>query len=182
MKTYSLKTSDGAVEIQLRKHHLSKQMRLSVRRGRVLVTLPKRYPYKAAEQFARSKQDWIIQQLESSQPLTKPTKTQRRQAAAVAKELVKYWSQKMEVDYTRVSIRNQSTRWGSCSTSGTLSFNWRIILLPAELQTYLAIHELAHVRHPNHSKKFWQLVKRFNDNYTTHRQQLRQIDLASLER
>lgn len=59
----------------------------------------------------------------------------------------------------RVSVRDQSTRWGSCSTTGTLSFSWRLIFAPAHVLDYVAAHEVAHLREMNHGPKFWRLVK-----------------------
>ncbi len=56
----------------------------------------------------------------------------------------------------RVQIGNQKTRWGSCSGKGTISLNWRLLLLPMELSDYVILHELAHLRHLNHSKAFWE--------------------------
>lgn len=58
----------------------------------------------------------------------------------------------------KISIRNQRTRWGSCSSSRTLSFNWRLIMVPAEVMDYVIIHELSHMNEPNHSHQFWALV------------------------
>lgn len=55
----------------------------------------------------------------------------------------------------KISIRDQKTRWGSCSTSGTLSFNWRLVIGPVHALRYVVIHELVHIRHHNHSRKFW---------------------------
>ncbi len=55
----------------------------------------------------------------------------------------------------RVTVRNQSSRWGSCSTSGTISLNWRLLLVPPEIQDYVILHELAHLRQMNHSEKYW---------------------------
>jgi antitoxin (DNA-binding transcriptional repressor) of toxin-antitoxin stability system len=55
----------------------------------------------------------------------------------------------------RITIRDQRTRWGSCSTSGTLSFNWRLVIGPGHALRYVVIHELIHIRHHNHSKAFW---------------------------
>ncbi len=62
------------------------------------------------------------------------------------------------VSYRRVQIRDQRTRWGSCSSRGTLSFNWRLALAPFEVLDYVVVHELCHLRQPNHSPRFWQLV------------------------
>jgi predicted metal-dependent hydrolase len=60
----------------------------------------------------------------------------------------------------RVTVRDQSSRWGSCSTTGVLSFSWRLILAPSGILEYLAAHEVAHLIEMNHSAKFWRLVQR----------------------
>jgi predicted metal-dependent hydrolase len=60
----------------------------------------------------------------------------------------------------RVAVRDQSSRWGSCSTTGVLSFSWRLILAPSAVLNYLAAHEVAHLVEMNHSPRFWRLVQR----------------------
>jgi predicted metal-dependent hydrolase len=60
----------------------------------------------------------------------------------------------------RIGVRNQRRRWGSCSGHGALSFNWRLIMAPPEVLDYVVVHELAHLAHPNHSRAFWDLVRR----------------------
>ena len=72
----------------------------------------------------------------------------------------------------RVAIRNTRSRWGSCSKKGNLNFNYRIVLLPEHLQDYLAVHELCHLKHFNHSKNFWNLVAEAVPNYLHCRAQL----------
>jgi predicted metal-dependent hydrolase len=67
----------------------------------------------------------------------------------------------MRVHPKSVSIRDQRTRWGSCSTRGTLSFNWRLIMAPPAVMEYVVIHELAHLFEPNHSRDFWAVVQKF---------------------
>jgi len=62
---------------------------------------------------------------------------------------------RLELEPGRVTIRDQKTRWGSCSTSGTLSFNWRLVVGPGHALRYVVIHELVHIRHHNHSRIFW---------------------------
>ncbi len=69
----------------------------------------------------------------------------------------------------QISIRNQRTRWGSCSTSRTLSFNWRLIMVPADVLDYVIIHELSHIDEPNHSVRFWLLVAARCPAYKKHR-------------
>lgn len=66
---------------------------------------------------------------------------------------------------TRVTVRNQRTRWGSCSRLGTISLNWRLIQTPAHVRDYIIWHELAHRRHLNHSERFWQEVARLCPDY-----------------
>jgi predicted metal-dependent hydrolase len=62
------------------------------------------------------------------------------------------------LEVTAVSIRNQRTRWGSCAPGGRISLNWRLIQVPDEVRDYVLLHELMHIRHPNHSPRFWKAV------------------------
>jgi hypothetical protein len=72
-----------------------------------------------------------------------------------------------ELNYpvARVSIRSQRTRWGSCSTRGTVSLNCSLLFLASEVVRYLFVHELAHTRHMNHSASFWRLVEKIEPDY-----------------
>lgn len=71
------------------------------------------------------------------------------------------------IEISRVSVRNQKSRWGSCSRKGTVSLNWRLIQTPEFVQDYIILHELAHRKQMNHSDKFWQEVERLCPDYLT---------------
>ena len=75
--------------------------------------------------------------------------------------------------YERLSIRGQRTRWASCSSNGTMSFNWRLLLAPAEILDYVIEHEVAHLEVLDHSPRFWQLVARRSPRYRDHERWLR---------
>jgi predicted metal-dependent hydrolase len=80
----------------------------------------------------------------------------------------------LNTSYTTLTIRNQRTRWGSCSSSGAMSFNWRLLLAPAPVLDYVVWHEACHLRVMDHSPRFWQLVGRHCPDYPVHRRWLRQ--------
>lgn len=76
-----------------------------------------------------------------------------------------FWAKKIGVSPNRIIIKEQKTRWGSCSSLGNINYNWRIIMAPENIIDYLVIHELCHLQHMNHSANFWQLVADYSPNY-----------------
>ncbi len=83
-------------------------------------------------------------------------------------ERVACFAKKFELKYSGVSIRNQKTRWGSCSSTGRISLNWRLMMTPPEVSDYIVIHELMHLKEMNHSHLFWGLVREACPNYKAH--------------
>jgi predicted metal-dependent hydrolase len=86
-----------------------------------------------------------------------------------------------DLDVTTVSVRNQRARWGSCATGGRISLNWRLIQTPDEVRDYVLIHELMHLRQPNHSARFWALVARACPGHEASRRWLRAHEAALLD-
>lgn len=85
-------------------------------------------------------------------------------------------SSEIELPYSRATIRDQSSRWGSCSSQKSISLNYKLIFLPIELMRHIIIHELCHTQFLNHSTKFWNLVERFDEEWKSHRNMMRQAD------
>ena len=79
----------------------------------------------------------------------------------------------MGVSYGRITVREQKTRWGSCSAKGNLNFNWKLILMPEGILDYLVVHELAHRMEMNHSPAFWRVVEREIPDYRERRMWLK---------
>lgn len=71
---------------------------------------------------------------------------------------VAYWHPFTGGNYTSITVRDQRSRWGSCSSRGTLSFNYRLVFAPPRVLDYVVVHELCHLTHMNHSKDFWNMV------------------------
>jgi predicted metal-dependent hydrolase len=79
----------------------------------------------------------------------------RRTARARLRAVVDEEAARLGLAVASVTVRDQRTRWGSCSAAGRLAFNWRLVMVPAEVLRYVAVHELLHLREPNHSRRFW---------------------------
>lgn len=106
----------------------------------------------------------------------------KKQAKAVIPKMAAELAAEMGVHYSRISIRAQKTRWGSCSTSGTISFNCMLMLVPENLRRYVVVHELCHIRHMNHSQAFWREVERYHPTYREDRKALRAQGALLLDR
>jgi predicted metal-dependent hydrolase len=96
----------------------------------------------------------------------------RREAVRIINARVCSFSQTLGVTFHRVTVRDQNTRWGSCSRLKNLSFNWRIIMAPEPVLDYVVIHELCHLQELNHSPRFWALVARHAPEWRVHRRWL----------
>ncbi len=105
-----------------------------------------------------------------------PAAIERWYRRAAAKEIAPRLdaaAQALGTTYTKLSVRGQKTRWGSCSSSGAMSFNWRLLLAPEPVLDYVVWHEACHLRVMDHSQNFWALVRRHCPDYEEHRRWLK---------
>lgn len=162
--------------------------------GQVNVRIPLRGSMITARNLVMDKQDWILekvalqkqrkQQREALQAESaeKYTPQQRegleRRYRQAAKEYIPrradYFAQRIGVSYERIRIAEQKTRWGSCSSRGTLSFNWKLMLAPPKVLDYVVVHELCHLIEMNHSPRFWKLVEEIIPDYKEYRKWLKE--------
>ena len=156
-----------------------KTTEIQVRVDGVIVRAPKRLGIGEIDRFVASKEAWIIKkqaEIEKqlvavkNQPkvnlLTKDELTAlANQALAVIPERVVHYARIIGVDYGRITIKNQRTRWGSCSSKGNLNFNCLLMLTPLEVIDSVVVHELCHRKQMNHSKKFYEEVYKAYPEY-----------------
>jgi predicted metal-dependent hydrolase len=95
-------------------------------------------------------------------------------AARELPPMVVAYATRFQLRVSRITVRNQRFRWGSCSRRGTISLNWRLIQTPVYVRDYIVVHELAHLMQMNHSERFWQQVERWCPDYATAEQWLKQ--------
>jgi predicted metal-dependent hydrolase len=144
----------------------------------VVVTLPWGAKLNSAEKFIYQKQAWVLKcinyfsskrglfvGLKSRRHDKREYLEKRQEALVLAKNKVLQWNKVYGFTHGRISIKNQKTRWGSCSKKGNLNFNYKIALLPERLADYIIVHELCHLGEFNHSQKFWKLVSEKFPNY-----------------
>ena len=189
LKSSTIKTVE-TIPYSIKISRRAKRMRLSVGcDSAVVLTLPRGFDLSLAEEFIKSKLAWIKKCLEHFRPYKNQIliKTGRReylkhraQALALATNKIKSWNRHYNFGFNRVGIKNQKTRWGSCSKKGNLNFNYRIIHLPEELADYLVVHELCHLKEFNHSRRFWELVSQAVPDYKILRNRLRNFSKEQL--
>ncbi len=155
--------------------------------GQVLVRCPRGMAAARIEELVAEKDTWIRRQLSRMQKrLTPFTQEQleemRRKASAAIPERVLYYAPLVGVDYGRITIRFQKSRWGSCSGKGNLNFNGLLMLAPEEVLDYVVVHELCHRKEMNHSSRFWAEVERVCPQWRSARKWLKDNGAALLGR
>jgi predicted metal-dependent hydrolase len=99
----------------------------------------------------------------------------KKQAKTILSERLRLWSETMNTGYSSLRLGFPKSRWGSCSSSGTISLSCMLVSVDQPLQDYVIIHELSHVQHMHHRQSFWQHVERYDPNYKLHRSKLKNL-------
>ena len=161
--------------------------------GEVLVRAPVKLSKARIEEFVLSRQDWVLAHLEkwktrqagaaAVQPLTEAEQAElRARAKSVFQARVAALAPLVGVEWGRITIRFQHSRWGSCSSKGNLNFNGLLLLAPPEVLDYVVVHELCHRKELNHSPRFWAEVGRVLPDYARHRAWLKENGAALMAR
>jgi len=146
-----------------KKSNQAKRIIISIRGvSNVRVSIPFNISFKSAEQFVRLKTDWIRNNLiKLSKNKTKLKEVNKNYARKILKKRLDQLCEKYNFSYGNLSIRNQKTRWGSCSAKNNISLNAKLTSLPKELMDYVILHELVHTKVKNHSKDFWNTLDKY---------------------
>ena len=144
--------------------------------GRVRITIPRGGSRREAEAFAGRHAIWIARQRAHLRREARPIEDRRALREQACRELpfrLRALAAQLGLVVSRVSIRNQRTRWGSCGRDGHICLNWRLVLMPDAVRDYVLIHELMHLRRMDHSPAYWRLVAEAFPAYAAAREWLR---------
>ena len=155
--------------------------------GEIIIRAPKLMPNAMVLSYVQQKESWLVKTYEKQRniPASIPMEEKSHQTLALEKRYrdaardyipkrVEYYHQFTGGHFEKITIRDQKTRWGSCSANGTLSFNFRLMMAPPRVLDYVIVHELCHLTHMNHSKDFWNMVESILPNYKEHKKWLKE--------
>lgn len=172
------------VSFKLAKSAKAKRLSLSFKNGCFRLTYPARASEKTALDFFNLNLMWVRKVVEKYKQSIclgdgkhKTFLLNKLIAHRKAKELIARYSPQLGVKPAKILIRNQSSRWGSCSKQANISLNYRIALLPERLAEYIVVHELCHIKEFNHSARFWKLVSGIFPDHKVLRQELKKYRL-----
>ena len=191
-KMTEYRIADGSREVSVRIIRSGrKSLGLEVRSGgEVMARVPQSVPDGEVIKFIEKHRGWILRKLSAQSgrdiqredtgatPVSSLTDEEMERIKEKIAGRVVHYARLMGVTFGRITIRNQKTRWGSCSSRGNLNFNYQLYYLPDELLDYVVVHELAHRRHMNHSREFWKEVEQWYPGYQEARRKLKGIRLS----
>ncbi|MDO8620185.1 MAG: M48 family metallopeptidase [bacterium] len=187
----TIELQEKRVEYTLRVSKRARGIRLSVASGGVFtVSAPPFIRTSVIEEFIRKKSEWVLDKIKYFSRFPKPRKMMstssrgkhfaehKPKALALTRERLAHFNERYGFKWNSVTIRNQKSRWGSCSRRGNLNFNYKIALLPPDLADYIIVHELCHLGELNHSRAFWSLVARTLPSHRSLRASLRKVGMS----
>ncbi|HOS96030.1 MAG TPA: M48 family metallopeptidase [Deltaproteobacteria bacterium] len=157
-------TLHGVGDVLVEHSHRARRVILTVSPSRVRVAVPAGFPLSAGMDFAHARKDWIVRHCRRMRVLAEslgmteqalPPLDDIPGACAKIANRLEALSRKTGLPYGRVTVRNQKTRWGSCSMRGDISLNINLVRLPGHLMDYVILHELLHTRIRGHGRAFW---------------------------
>ena len=188
-KFFKTTHNDNEIRYSVTKRKQSKNIKMSIGGDALVhVSIPYIIPIRLAHNFVSEKADWIIDrlsELEKQEKFTIPEMSRqeyskyRLQAYELTLAKIRKFNQHYNLPYNRICIKDQKTRWGSCSSNKNLNFNYKILFLPDHLVEYIVVHELCHLEEMNHSKDFWNLVGECIGCYRESRRELKEIRIVS---
>jgi predicted metal-dependent hydrolase len=176
----------GVGDVLLERSNRAKHMSLSIRPFRgVRVAVPRGVSFTAAEKFAHSKTSWIKKHLEKMTSIEKQAEVLKGSHLIDMGKAREHLVERLDelckrngFKYNRVFVKNQKTRWGSCSDKNNVNLNVNLVRLPNELIDYVIFHELVHTRVKDHSHRFWEELGKFVENPKSLDKKLREYTLG----
>lgn len=171
------------VSYVIKRYKGQKRINMHVRHDGLLVTAPPRVPIVEIEQALLLNKQWIAEHVLAHAKCAHITYDKKviehvkAHLLPIIEAKIDFYNYYYQFDFTDIGIRNQKTRWGSCSSSGSLSFNVHLAVLPEKLMDYVIVHELCHLKEMNHSEKFWALVAKCIPDYKVCRKSLKSYSL-----
>lgn len=180
-KTYQ---DEEVGQVVLRKDRRSRRitLRVSLRKG-VSVTMPYLVPYSVGLEFFLSRQPWVKDKLEylkrrsadQPQPGPEVIEALRAEAKKVLPARLSELAREHSFVYNQVRIKHNVSNWGSCSRKGNINLNLNLVCLPDDLRDYVLLHELCHLKHPNHGEAFHALLESVCPDHRSKEKELRKF-------
>ncbi len=172
------------IDYSVRRSKRAKRMRLAVYcDGNFVVTVPNSFPTGFIDSYLIEKSKWVVSKIDFFEKINKRQKLslgddgfliyKDKALEVVNKRLVEINDKHYRFKFNQVTIKNQKTRWGSCSKKRNLNFNYKILFLSPKMRDYIIIHELCHLKEFNHSSKYWRWVAKAIPDYSLIVEELR---------
>jgi predicted metal-dependent hydrolase len=188
IKSKSITLAGQEIAYTLRTNSRARSLRLEIAPAGLVAVKPVWVSEQHLEDFIKEKSSWVLKKIAEKAAKTElnsdlepflpaEKKLFKLRAARLIIGRLEFFNQYYRFAYTRVTVREQKTRWGSCSRQGALNFNLRLYFIPEILLDYVVVHELCHLQEMNHGANFWRLVAETIPDYQLRRRLLKEQNL-----